>query len=310
MQEWPFEELAKAIRISRFKESCYAVIDSYMDESFDMRQSGIFAVGGLLARGTAIFELERAWKALRKRPDIGIKYFKASQCERGTGEFSKFVADEKNITPAERERLDSISHEFLKVIVDPRSYGNYRTLAGIGIVQEDFYDVIQDANARAILGDNPYRLAYDLAMIQCARAMKGLEKPDRVSYVCDQDEEHSALASDAYDNLTRTNPDAAKYMASFSKMNEKECDPLQAADAVVFEIRRALNLELGQRKGYLRKQFEILDDAGAVFLIQYADKANLLRIVATHKPGEPFNLDVIMEQKFDRDMKVGFRKPS
>ena len=144
------------------------MIGSYMDESFDMRRSGIFAVGGLFGRGVPIFELDRRWNALRKRPDIDIAYFKASECEHGTGEFAKFVADKDNITPVERERLDSISHEFLKAIVDPHNYGNYLILAGLGVIQKDFFDVIKDDNARAVLGDSPYRLAYDLAMIQCA----------------------------------------------------------------------------------------------------------------------------------------------
>lgn len=277
-----------------------------MDESFDMKQSGIFAVGGLLGRGVAIFELERRWEAARKR--LRVNCFKASQCERGTGPFSQFVADKDNITPAERARLDSISHDFLKTIVDPNHYGNHLIIAGVGIVQADFYGVIRDANAYAILGDSPFRLAYDLAMIQCAWAMKELGKGDKVSFVCDEHEEYSPLASLAYANLKNTNPNAAAHMAAFTSADDRECDPLQAADAVVFEIRRALNLELGQRIGHLRKQFEILDDAGAVFLIQYADRTNLLKIVAASKPGQPLNLDAIMEQQFEKSTKLKLRQ--
>jgi len=53
------------------------IIGSYMDESFDSKQSGVFVVGGLLGQGVPFFELERRWEALRKRPDIDIQYFKA-----------------------------------------------------------------------------------------------------------------------------------------------------------------------------------------------------------------------------------------
>jgi hypothetical protein len=133
------------------------------------------------------------------------------------------------------------------------------------------------------------------------------ESFDRVSFVCDEHEEYSPLADAAYRNLKNTNPNAAAYMATFTTADEKDCEPLQAADAVVFEIRRALNLELGQWKGRLRKQFEILDDAGAVFLIQYANRENLLNIVASHKPGEPFKLDAIMKQNFDENIKLRLR---
>jgi hypothetical protein len=168
------------------------VIGSYMDESFDPKQSGVFAVGGLLGRGVPVFELERRWESLRKRPDINIKYFKASECERGRGEFEKFVVDPQNITPKERQKLDSISHEFLNLIAHPVPLDSnaYLCTHGVGVVQKDFYEVIKDANARAILGDSPYRLAYDFAMIQCAWAMKKLGTGECVSFVCDEHEQY------------------------------------------------------------------------------------------------------------------------
>lgn len=277
------------------------MIGSFLDESFDMGQSGIFAVGGFMARGVAIFELERRWEKLRKR--FGIEYFKASQCQRGKGPFRELVADPDNITQAEQDKLDSISLEFLRAIAEmPWEPSSYLTAAGVGIVQDDFYDVIEDSYARSILGKSPYRLAYDLAMIQAAWSMKELGTGDNVSFICDECEEHSPLAYEAYLNLKSTNPNAAKHMATYSSENEKKCDPLQAADAVIFEIRRVLNLQLGQRKGELRKQFGILSGAKNVFLIQHTRREHLLHIVATHKPGEPFKLDEIMDQEFNENI--------
>jgi hypothetical protein len=134
------------------------MIASYMDESFDMRNQGVFVVGGFLGRGVAIFELARRWEALRKRPDIDIQYFKASHLERGQGEFRKFVADPRNIMATERAKLDSISHEFLNLIVHPVAFDSrsYLCVYGVGVVQQDFYDVIKDADARAVLGVSPH----------------------------------------------------------------------------------------------------------------------------------------------------------
>src|SRR5216684_4069562 len=97
------------------------IINSFMDESFDYNKTGTF-VGGILGRGVPIFEVERRWEGLLKRPDIDIAYFKASECHNGLGPFKKFVSDPKNITPDERLRLDSISHEFLKLITNPVAY--------------------------------------------------------------------------------------------------------------------------------------------------------------------------------------------
>lgn len=166
------------------------------------------------------------------------------------------------------------------------------------------YEVIKDSNARAILGDSPYRLAYDLAMIQCAWAMQKLGDGYMVCFVCDEDEEHSPLAYEAYRNLKQTNPVAAQYMTTFAMADDKKCAPLQAADAAVFEIRRALNLSLKQWKGMLRKQFSILSDSTAMFLITHTRKDQLLHIVNTHKPGEPFRMDSLMEMQQDENIRI------
>jgi hypothetical protein len=277
-----------------------------MDESFDRKQSGIFAVGGLLGNGVPFFELERRWEALRKRPDIDIEYFKASECERGLGQFAKFVADPNNITRHERAKLESISHEFLSLIAKPVPYDStsYICAQDVGVVQSDFYEVIKDDNARTILGDNPYRLAYDFAMIQCAWAMKQLGEGYEVSFVCDEHEQYSPLAYEAYSNLKKTNPIAAHFMTTFASADDKKCEQLQAADAAIFEIRRALNLSLKHWKGTLRKQFSILSDSTSMFLITHTSKEQLLHIVKTHKSREPFRLDSLMEMQQDENIKI------
>lgn len=314
-----FEQLAQFIRLRHYEESYYALVAAYMDESADPSKagvySGVFVVGGILGRGVQLFELDRKWEKLRKRSDININYYKASECELAKKEFRKFVVDPKNQTEKEKQHLESISCEFISLI----PYERDLLVHGIGVLQSDFYEVIKDANAKAILGDSPYRLTYDLAMVQCAWAMQQLEKSikrkkrktmdaspsrDYVSFVCDEDEEHSLLANEAYRNLKEHNPKAAKYMATFSSANDKSCEVLQAADAVAYEIRRVLHFALKHKPGDTkRKQFGILADAGKVFLIQYATKEQLLHIVATHKPGEPFKLDQIMKQVFHANVK-------
>jgi len=292
------------------------MIVSAMDETSDAPASGLFVVGGILARGVALFELERKWEKLLKRPDIAIAYFKAAECKNGRGEFAKFVAVLGNPSPAEHQKLDEISHEFLSLI--PKE--EYILAHGIGVVQKDFYDVIKDENARAILGDSPYRLAYDLAMIQCAWAMKQLEENikrdkerliafgpsyrEHVCFVCDEDEEHSPLANEAYLNLKLKNPNAAQYMAAFTSADDKAYPVLQAADAVAFEIRRVLNLVLGNySRGVLRKQFGVLADPGKMFLITHTNREQLLHIVATHQPGEPFKLDDLMNLQINENVR-------
>lgn len=273
------------------------MIRCYMDESFDKQPSGVFAVGGILIRDVPMFELERGWNKLLEKH--GLKFLKASDCQNGTGEFRKFVTDPKNKTDAECAVLDSISHEFLRLIVRPVPFDSrgFVCIHGTGIVQTEFYDVIKDANAKKVLGPSPYRLAYDLALIQCAWAMKQLgdgEPGCLVSFVCDEDEEHSDEAEPAYWNLLKTNPKAAEYMGSFARDDEKHCLALQVADAAIYEVRRALNLSLNLYTGTLRNQFDLLADDHSMFLITHTEKQHLEWIVANHKPGEPFKLDELM----------------
>jgi hypothetical protein len=260
--------------------------------------------------------LERKWEKLRERPDIDIAYFKASECKNGRGEFAKFVAVPGNPSPTEHQKLDSTSREFLSLI--PKE--GHIVVHGIGILQGDFYDVIRDTNARAILGDDPYRLAYDFAMIQCAWAMKQLEQEikkekenvafggtwrDCVSFVCDEHEQYSHLANEAFRNLKLTNPNAAQYMGTFDSADDKAIQVLQAADAVAFEIRRVLNLSLGNNSK-LRTQFRDLANPGKVFLISHTTKDQLLYIVSHHAPGEPFKLDDIMDQQLPENIRFSF----
>ncbi len=280
------------------------VANSYMDESFDPkhqgRYRGVFVVGGMLGRGVALFELARRWQQLLK--EHGLAYFKASQCENGWKEFSKFVADSKKITTDERSVLDSISLEFIRLITNPVPFDSvhYLTCYGVGVMQEDFNEVIKDDHARAVLGDNPYRLAYDFAFIECAWLMKQMGGGWGASFVCDEHEIYSPFAIEAYRNLKETNPKAAEYMLSFSSVDEKVCAPVQAADAVVYEIRRALNFqrkhpELGA--GALREQFKALADAHGMAYIAHTEKEQLEWIAANHNPGEPFKLDEFMNKQ-------------
>jgi hypothetical protein len=137
------------------------------------------------------------------------------------------------------------------------------------------------------------------------KTMDASPSREYISFVCDEDETHGEEGYKAYRELKRTNPNAAEYMGSFSSADDKQINVLQAADAATFEIRRALRLALGQWQDPLRKQFNIMADQGKIFLIQHTNKEQLLHIVATHKPGEPFRLDSIMDMHFEENVRIG-----
>jgi hypothetical protein len=282
-------------------------VGCYLDESFDTGQRGIFAVGGIMGRGRPTFELDRKWTALRQRPDIDIAYFKASECQRATGEFEKFVSNPDSITDAERAKLDGIWREFLELL---RGDSLERFLGyGIGVVQDDFYEVIKDPYAKSILGKSPYWFAYCASMIEAADVMKRTKR-DYVAFVCDEDQEHSPIAKDVYDELKKKNPNAAKYMGSFTSLSDLRSGSLQAADALVYEVRRSLGTVLGRWKQSLkwnsgvRWQMKQLIDYKMIWMVAYADKKHLEAIVNENKPGEPLDLDHWLEQEINEDVSL------
>jgi len=302
----PLKELAQFFSPQRYEELYYAMVGCYLDESIDPKQQGIFAVGGILGRGRSIFELDRLWKALHKKPEIDIEYFKDSECKMGRKQFSKSVKDPDSITDIEREKLDEIWKQFLRTMAhDPQEHS---IIYGVGVIQDDFYEVIKDPVARAVLGDSPYWFAYQTAMIEAAFAMKKINTGDHVAFICDEDEEHSPIAYDVYLGLKQKNPNAARYMGHFGTASDHTCEPLQAADAAIYEVRRALQATLGRWKESLkwnqsiRWQFRQLVDQQMMWLIQYADKKYLESVVKENKPGEPINLDHYLEQEFNEDI--------
>lgn len=262
-------------------------LDECVDPSFEGEFQGVFVTGGLLARGETIFELTRLWGQLLKRPDIDIAFFKASQFNRPTTkEFKKFAVNSKTITTAERDRLDSIWNEFLNLIVELQV-----AAYGFGVVQNDFYEVIKDHDAKAILGPSPFWFSCQAAIILSALEMKTGKTGQTVAVVYDKDQEHSADAQAVYCGVKKKNPESAQYLGSFTHADDIGCPPLQAADAIVYEIRQYLRRHLGMNKQPTRWQFQKLADSKRILLIKYADKKLLNEVVEVNKPDQPLNLD-------------------
>jgi hypothetical protein len=238
-----FKQIAESIWLSRAGDRLYflKVISSHMDESFDPKHQqqarGFFCAGGVLGKGVPFFELDRRWqKTLDK---YGLAYYKASHCQNGWGEFKNFLSHPPAITPTERQTLDEISYEFIRLIINPVAFDSkhYLTCYGVGVKQDDFYEVIKDAHAKAVLGSDPYKLAYHMSFIECAWLMKQMGDGWGASFVCDEHEQYSPLAPEAYRELKQRNPAACEYMLSFTSVDEK--------NAIQYKRRTRLFTRLG-----------------------------------------------------------------
>ncbi len=313
-----FKQLVEAVHLSKAKGRMFLMVrNAYLDESSDPKPPsgvyrGFFAVGGIIGNSVASYELERNWE--KKLEKYDLEYFKASECENGWRQFQKFVKDSKNITPDERSVLDSISLDFISLIINPVALDpkSYLACWGVGVKQDDFYEVIKDDHSCAVLGRDPYRLAYDFAFIEGAWIMKEMGEEWSVHYICDEHEKYSPLAPEAYRSLKKKNPNAAHRMLSFSSIDEKNCAPVQAADAVIYEIRRALNFQHkvpGLSDKAIRPQFKMLADTHMMAYVAHTSREQLEWIAANHQPGQPFHLDEIFEKQMGEDIdELGVRK--
>src|ERR1700730_15779585 len=82
-------------------------------------------------------------------------------------------------------------------------------------------------------------------------------KRDYVSILRDDHQRYAPLAQARYLNLKDKNPEADKYLATHSIGDDKKICTLQAADAAIYEIRRALHIAQKQKREPLRGQFDI-----------------------------------------------------
>lgn len=129
-------------------------------------------------------------------------------------------------------------------------------------------------------------------------------KREYVSILRDEHQRYAPLSQARYLNLKTQNPEAAKYLGAHSIDDDKKIFTLQAADAAIYEVRRALHIAHKQRREPLRGQFNIFRNSNRMAIIQTATKQNLLNTVKLHKPGEPFDLSDIMETEFNENIRI------
>lgn len=79
---------------------------------------------------------------------------------------------------------------------------------------------------------------------------------------------------------------------------------MQAADAVVYEIRRALNCQTKhpELSGGLRKQFDRLASGHGMAYVANSNGEQLEWLVNNHKAGDPFKLDEIMKNQIEENI--------
>ena len=224
------------------------MLAAYLDESFDSRNAGIFAVAAVFGDGWDVMKGETLWRGLLDRH--GLKAFKSSRLRQRPG----IVAD------------------FARAI---KSSG----LLACGMVTEQAV-VLRHLDGSAFAEQyrrNPYMLAYHSAFIEIAMDLRRGKSEHLVAYVCDCNLRYLDILERSYPVLLERNPLSAVYMGSLSVKADDDCIPLQMADLIAGELRRA-GLDWNERTD-VSEALEVLK--GVLWKVSLMDEG-YLRAIRTH----------------------------
>jgi hypothetical protein len=219
----------------------------YYDESEDGTS---FSVAGFTAPGKTWLHLGWEWESLLEA--WNLKYFKASECESGLGEFAQYRDDPKNLKsdlkPHERNKLRDAKTQFVDVICKHTD-----ELHGVGAVTsiEDFNRITsENVTARLLYMENPYYVCLQGALITAtvpmAKANASRPKHDQLYFapVFDSHEQYSEIARIAYRKFRAKNPISSTVLLPVRYEDDKTTPALQVADMLAYEVRKELTKQI------------------------------------------------------------------
>lgn len=221
------------------------VAAGYYDESFDVERG--YAVAGFIGHQHDCVHLDLAWRE-RVLKKYGLKYFKASELEWGTGEFAKFRDDPtpENLgalfSDREKALFKTIKVEVIDLILE------FDLLIGVGAVLmlPDYHRIFAEYSAMGKTLPLPYFFCAQLVMMESGFIMHRINDQSHESQqgvlrpVFDSHEEYSGRAKQMFDDFARKNPISASSLLPPLYASDTDYVAIQAADTLAYECRRLL----------------------------------------------------------------------
>lgn len=258
---------------------------AYCDESGDTKTHKVFAIAGYFGRNEVWLEIETKWeKAL---DSYGLKYFKASECEAGTGEFLKIRETPglpgRPLTARDKDNLKKIKTVFCNIATSTNQVWG----VGAGVLVKDFNGVLaENPKARIVLQSDPYFIAYQLVMTEFGTIINHINehinlphgsRAEMLAFVFDDTPEFSGKAKFMHDNFQEANPTASQCMASLTYADDQNVTVLQMADNLAYETMKML---LNNRYDPGRKERRAMTELKKNIKVIYAlDKRSIEMIV-------------------------------
>jgi hypothetical protein len=224
------------------------VFVGFFDESGLDERSKSFWVGGYLAHMSTWFEFARAWQRALQR--AGVSHFHMTDFENRQKQFRGWP---------DKARL-SLIDELVSIIASNELYG-----FGGGVVRGDYQKLIvqsqflDSTQLTKHWWTEPYMLAFQHCIVEAVLEADSLPATECMSFVFDRQKAFAARLRIAIEQMATDIGWARRNrLGSITFESKADRSPLQAADLLVFELRKELDNRIVGAERPLRKSLKRL----------------------------------------------------
>lgn len=219
---------------------------AYLDESFDSRNDGFYAVASIVGDSWDVIKGEKLWSALLAKHSIST--FKASKIRR-----------------------PEILLEFATAIRDAGLFG-----CGMIASQQTVRKHLNGSILARQYRESPHMLLYHQTFVNIAMDFREHGSTESISFVCDENARYRDIMQRSYAELQELNPTSAQHMGSCSMANDTSCIPLQMADLLASELRRkSRTWRINDPTTEFSPALDLLLKSGAIWSVRRFDDRTL-----------------------------------
>jgi hypothetical protein len=225
-----------------------STLTAYFDESDGSGRLPITSVGGYLFEPDQYNAFDAKLKALCK--DIGIEFFRTTDCLHGSGQFARFGPGHPICERAERAAISLIREH---------------AILGVGgAVSEATFNLLVPVAGLPLLFNTPYSMLCNWCLAEIGRWANGVNFHGKIAYLFESGNDHQSEANTSMDWASKQPILREHYRyANHGFVCKKELRGLQAADMLAYFSRReGEDRETEQRTGEWkrprRKDFQAL----------------------------------------------------
>jgi uncharacterized protein DUF3800 len=208
------------------------MLQGYIDDSGSDKQGPVYVLSGYLAKASEWGIFADEWDTqLKKLP--AIQYFKMSEAESLKGQFLGWKTEDRDAKVMA-----------LAALIQPRVLGNPECV----VAQTDYDQVVipalsyvQDRKLARCLKD-PYFFCFYQVVVGCVTRLETARIPDVVDFYFDNQGKLGNRAKSFWETMIKHAPNQYKSYVPNPPVfrDEKQFNPLQAADLIAWQTRRRI----------------------------------------------------------------------